>query len=210
MPRAPRTIGVIGSGPVGRGIATLLQRAGYEVTLGTGHPQAPALSELPSAVVVGSFADAADAEAVFIAVAHGAALNVLQPLRNQLAGKVVVDTMNAWIARDYEAAGLSDTLTEGSWLTSVLPGTKVARAFSHIDWDLLVPNATKQPGVWAAAFAASDDDTIDIVEQLIRATGYIPVNVGTLDESAPLDVGGVLWPRMLTPTEMRGVLDGRT
>ena len=107
-----RSVGVIGSGPVGRGIATLLDRAGYTVTLGTGHPRARTLSDLPSEVTVGSFADAARADSVFVAVAHGAAVEVLAPLKSDLTGKVVIDTMNAWIAQDYHAAGLSDTLTK--------------------------------------------------------------------------------------------------
>ena len=45
-----------------------------------------------------------------------------------------------------------------------------------------------------------------IVEQMVRDMGYVPVNIGTLAESAPLDIGGVLWPRMLVPEQMRDLL----
>lgn len=96
--------------------------------------------------------------------------------------------MNAWIRADYVAAGLSDRLTEGSWLSGLLPETAVDRAFSPITRDRLVPAAAREPGVWAA--------------------GYVPVLVGALSESAPLDVGEILLPRMLTPGELTALLEG--
>src|SRR5271163_1937281 len=67
MKRLP-SIGVLGSGPVGRGLATLLARADYTVTVGTRHPDAPVLAELPFSVTVSGFDEAARADIVFLAV----------------------------------------------------------------------------------------------------------------------------------------------
>ncbi|GAA4263613.1 NADPH-dependent F420 reductase [Dactylosporangium darangshiense] len=200
------TIGVIGSGPIGRGIATLLSRSDYSVTLGTRNPSAAKLRDLPAEVAVGSFADAADQETIVLSVVHGVARDLVAGVRARLAGKVVIDTMNAWIRADYVAAGLSEQLTEGSWLAAQLPESSVARAYSHIDWDLLVPRATQQPGVWAAAYAADDPGTRAVTERVIHDSGYVPVLVGKLAESAPLDVGGLLWARMFKPEHMIALL----
>ncbi len=92
-------------------------------------------------------------------------------------------------------------------MASLLPGSSVVRAFSHIDWDLLVTRATNEPGVWAVGYASDGDDVDKVVEVMIRDMGYVPVKVGSLAESAPIDPGGVLWPRMLTPDAMRALLD---
>ena len=86
----PCTIGVLGSGPMRRGFAALLARAGYQVTLGTRHPEAPELTELPSAVRVSSFSEAATGGIVFIAVAHAAASDLVTSLAPQLAGKTLI------------------------------------------------------------------------------------------------------------------------
>lgn len=196
-------IGILGSGPVGRGLAELLGRAGHQVTLGTGHPDAPTLRHLTPQVRVGAFADAAGCETVVLAVRHGAARGIVSPLLPLLADKVVIDAMNAWIANDYEAAGLTPSTTEGFWAARLLPTSHVARAFSHIDWDLLVPAATAAPHTWGAAYAADDDQTSDAVAQLILDTGYVPVRVGRLAESAILDVDGALFSRMLLAEDMR-------
>jgi 8-hydroxy-5-deazaflavin:NADPH oxidoreductase len=203
------SVGIVGSGPVGTGIAVLLASAKYRVTLGTRNPAAKKFPRLPAEVRVGTFEDAAAAPTVFIALVHGAAADVVARLKDQLAGKVLIDTMNAWIRRDYVAAGLSDHLTEGSWLAGLLPGTAVTRAFSHIDRDRLVPAALSEPGVWAAGYAADDESASETTASLIRDMGYVPVLVGPLAESAPLDVGGILFPRMLTPRDMRALLSSQ-
>jgi len=201
------SIGVIGSGPVGRGIATLLARAGYDVTLGTRHPDARALSELPSTVIIGGFTEAARADIVFLAVVHSASRELVKSLESQLAGKVLVDADNAWVRQHYAAAGLSDSFTEGSWMASLLPNTSVVRALSHIDWDLLVARAIEEPGKWAVGYASDNADLDETIEALIGDMGYVPVKVGALAESASIDPGGVLWPSLLTPEAMRSLLD---
>jgi len=200
------SIGIIGAGPVGRGIAALLDRAGYAVAVGTRHPEAARRHGLPEGVDVGTLQHAARADVVVMTTRHPAAPAVLSLLRRELTGKVLIDTMNAWIFRDYVAAGLSDSLTEGSWLARQVPECMVARAFSHIDCDVLVSRPVAEPGRWAVAYAADAEPAARIAERLITDTGYVPVRVGTLAESAPLDVGGVLWPYMFTPGDMRDVL----
>jgi 8-hydroxy-5-deazaflavin:NADPH oxidoreductase len=201
------TVGVIGSGPMGRGFAVLLSRAGYDVLLGTSHPDAPALAELPKAVHVGAFRDAAHRDVVFISIAHGATKRVLDDLRDDLAGKTLISSNNAWRPEDYRAAGLSPSITEGSWMAGLVPASHVVRAFSHIDWEYLVPKSS-HPAVYAVSYAADDDASEQTVRELISAMGYVPYRVGTLAESAPLDIGGALWHYLFTPDQMRTTLAG--
>jgi 8-hydroxy-5-deazaflavin:NADPH oxidoreductase len=201
------TIGVLGAGPMGRGFATLLSRAGYAVTLGTRHPAAPELTELPAATRTSTFREAATRDVAFFAVAHSAARDLVTSLAPLLAGKTLISSLNAWIPADYAAAGLSSSLTEGSWLARLVPETNVARAFSHIDQGYLVTKAITEPGKWAVSYATDDITSAVTVENLIRAMGYAPYLVGTLAESAPLDYDGVLSHRLLTPEQMRTVLN---
>ncbi|KRQ71303.1 hypothetical protein AOT83_06630 [Mycobacteroides sp. H001] len=193
---------------MGRGFATLLAEAGYDVTLGTRRSGTPELEELPHSVTVGSFRDAADrGDVVFIAVVHSAAKNLLSELDDLLAGKTLVSSNNAWLPEDYEAAGLSAELTEGSWMAAIVPRTNVVRAFSHMDWQYLVSKAT-HPGTYAVSYAADDPDSEATVTSLIADMGFVPYRVGTLAESAPLDVDGALWHYLFTPEQMRATLTG--
>jgi len=38
---------------------------------------------------------------------------------------------------------------------------------------------------------------------LVAAAGYVPVVIGGLGRSAPLDPGGILFPNMFLPADMR-------
>jgi predicted dinucleotide-binding enzyme len=202
------TIGVLGSGPMGRGFAELLSRAGYQVTLGTSRPTASALAALPDAVRIGTFREAAAGDVVFIAIVHGATRRLLTDLKSELAGKVLVSCNNAWLAQDYDAAGLSASLTEGSWMASLVPDSTVVRAFTHIDWPYLVPKATDEPGTYAVSYATDDADADAAIRRLITDMGYVPYSLGTLAESADLDVNGALWHFLFTPAQMRATLKG--
>ncbi len=143
---------------------------------------------------------------MFLAVLHSASRELVTSLKSRLAGKILVDADNASIREHYPAAGLFDSVTEGSWMAGLLPDTLVVRAFSHIDWNLLVPRAINEPGRWAVGYASENAFVDETVEMLIRDTGYVPVKVGSLAESAPIDPGGALWPRLVSPETMRTLL----
>lgn len=198
-------VGVLGSGPVGRGIATLAAGAGYRVRLGTRRPRATTLSELPRSIMIGSFEQAAACDVVFLAVVHRASRDLVTSLETNLEGKVMIDADNAWLPGDREAAGLSATLTEGRWMSELLPRTRIVRAFSHIDWDLLVPGGSKAPGRYVAPYTADDVEAGLSIEPLVFDMGYVPVRIGDLDDPA-LDIGGSLWPGRFTLEQMMRAL----
>lgn len=199
------SVGVLGSGPVGRGIATLAATAGYRVGLGTRRPAASTLLDLPASVTIASFEEAAVSDVVFLAVVHRASRDLVTGLQPLLSGKTLIDADNAWLPGDREAAGLSSELTEGRWMSQLLPQTRVVRAFSHVDYDLLVPSAIETRSRYAAPYTTDSDEVGADIEPLVFDMGYVPMRIGDLDESA-LDIGGVLWPGRFTPDEVRSIL----
>jgi predicted dinucleotide-binding enzyme len=72
--------------------------------------------------------------------------------------------------------------------------------------ELLVSRGTKMPGLFAVAIAGDDPIAKSAVADLVTDTGFVPVDIGTLAESAPLDPGGVLFPHVFTPADMRQAL----
>ena len=82
----------------------------------------------------------------------------------------------------------------------------VVRAFSHIQEELLVSRAGRNPGVWAVGYAADALEERPRIESLLEATGYVPVFVGTLAESSLLDPGGSVFPHLLTRLVISNVL----
>ncbi len=201
------SVGVIGSGPIGQGLATLWAHAGYEVTLGARSAESAARAAVPDSVTVGTFEDAARHDIVVLAVRHDGASEVATRLAPLLDGVLVLDTMNAVTVREGRAASALDGgLTEGQWLGGLLPGSVVVRAFSHIQDELLVSRARKTPGVWAVAYATDASAERPRIERLIEDAGYAPVFAGSLAQSSILDPGGAAFPRLLTRTELHGLV----
>ena len=201
------SVGIVGSGPIGQGLATLWAQAGYEVTLGTRSDVSAALVNVPDSVTVGTFEDAARHDVVVLAVRHDGAADVATRLSSLLDGSVVLDTMNAVAIREGRAASaLEEGVTEGQWLARLLPGAIIVRAFSHIQDELLVSRARKTPGAWAVAYATDATAERARIERLIGDTGYAPVFVGPLAQSSILDPGGAVFPRLLTRADLHGLV----
>jgi hypothetical protein len=57
---------------------------------------------------------------------------------------------------------------------------------------------------------ADDNDTAWITADIIAQTGFVPIRVGALAHSAPIDPGGPLFPGLLglfSPQDMQTTLD---
>jgi len=81
-------IGILGSGVVGQALTRGLTRHGHDVRIGT---RKSAVEDLP----VGTPVDVVvDADLVFVAVLGTAAVDLATGVREQLTGKVLVDTTN--------------------------------------------------------------------------------------------------------------------
>jgi 8-hydroxy-5-deazaflavin:NADPH oxidoreductase len=72
---------------------------------------------------------------------------------------------------------------------------------------MLTSRARRQPDTWAVAIAADDDHALSVTAHVVTAARYVPVPIGGLGQSAPLDPGGRLFPNMFLPGDMRDLLD---
>ncbi|MFB2598674.1 NADPH-dependent F420 reductase [Herbiconiux sp. P17] len=202
--RQQESIGIIGAGPVALALAEIFSAAGHPVTVSSRRPE-PTARVTSAGVPVVSFEEASEAEIVVFAVLHSASRELALRLAPRMMGKLVIDVDNAWLPGHYELAGLSADLTEGQWMADLLPQSRVARAFSHIDWNLFARGLAR-PGYWGAGYAADDATTKSEMEHLIRGVGFVPVSAGSLAASAALDVDGALWSRLLPADRTKQIL----
>ena len=202
--KSSEAIGIIGSGPIGQGLATLWAQAGYMVQLGARSPESARRVSVPPSVRVVSFEEAARHKVVVLAVKHSAAQDVVDRLAPLLKRAMVFDVMNAAGMREGQIVStLPEGRTEGQWMAEMLPDSVVVRAFSHIQEELLVSRAGKNLGVWAVGYATDALEERPRIESLLEATGYVPVFVGTLAESSLLDPGGSVFPHLFTAGDLQ-------
>ena len=211
-PSAPdgqaRRVAVVGFGAIGRALAGLWAAAGQDVVVGTRQPERlPDTDDvdLPGLRYVHWTEAISESDVVALAVPHLALDDIVSQWRPEWSGKVIIDPTNPvdLSADGRLISGLTEPGTVGEALARRLPSVQVVRAFTHIQDELLPSRSRRQPGLWAVAMAGDDAAAKARVSELILATGYVPVDLGGLAESAPLDPGGVLFPNMFTVSDMR-------
>src|SRR5258706_10009810 len=96
-------IGIIGAGMIGSTVAKLWVDAGHEVRIASRHPEQlqPVVERLGARASAGTPIDAATfGEVVMLTVPLKAVPDLVHDLAPSLAGKIVLDTGNAYEPRD--------------------------------------------------------------------------------------------------------------
>jgi 8-hydroxy-5-deazaflavin:NADPH oxidoreductase len=206
---APLKIGIIGTGHIGGTLATLWVGAGHEVLMSSRHPQelqALAHSLGPKAHV-GTPAEAARfGEVVLMSVPYGALPQVGRDLKNDLAGKIVLDTGNPYPERDGQMA--VEARRKGTGVASVeyLPGVRLVRAFNAINSGDLRSEAHRKGAPIAIPLAGDDPQALQVAEQLVKDAGFAPVVVGPLAKAREFDVGTPVYTRLMTEPQLKAAL----
>ena len=206
---APLKIGIIGTGHIGGTLATLWVGAGHEVLMSSRHPQelqALAHSLGPKAHV-GTPAEAARfGEVVLMSVPYGALPQVGRDLKNDLAGKIVLDTGNPYPERDGQMA--VEARRKGTGVASVeyLPGVRLVRAFNAINSGDLRSEAHRKGAPIAIPLAGDDPQALQVAEQLVKDAGFAPVVVGGLAKAREFDVGTPVYTRLMTEAQLKAAL----
>jgi len=180
-------IGILGSGVVGQALARGLARHGHDVRIGT---RKDAIDDLP----VGSPADVvADADLVFLSVHGAAAVEVVTGVREQLAGKVVVDTTNPLdFSTGAPALFVGHTDSLGEQVQRALPEARVVKAYNTVGNTLMVD--PDLPGGPPSMFLGGDSDEAKaVVTELLQSTGWDVVDLGGIEASRWLEPMCMAW-----------------
>ena len=186
---------IIGSGHMGRGIATRLVAGGHSVTLyDVDRGAADKLAGELGATSKGARVDVADAPAdaiggsdvVVLASWYGANLDLARKLGAALDGKVVVDISNPLNAT-YDGLVTPPGTSAAETIRAALPaGARVVKAFNTtFAGTLLSGRVAGQP---LDVFIAGDEQGAkDLVAQLVRDGGMNPIDAGALARARELE-----------------------
>ncbi|MFC5366447.1 NADPH-dependent F420 reductase [Salinirubrum litoreum] len=203
------TIGVIGSGNIGRTLAELFVAAGHEVVISNSRgPESLAdlVADLGERACAGTVAEAAECgEIVVEAIPFGAYRELPA---EALAGKIVVSASNYYPNRDGEIdfGGLSQT----ELVADHLGESRIVKAFNTMYWETLRdegrPSATASERL--VLFLAGDDpEAKAVVSELIAEIGFAPIDTGSLAVGGrKQEPGSPIYNEPMTSDEARGRL----
>ncbi|GJF31614.1 oxidoreductase [Kitasatospora sp. NE20-6] len=182
--------GIIGTGTVGRTLATKLVAVGHEVTLGSRTKDNPAaLSWAEQAGPhghAGTFAEAAAFGEVIVNATGGTVS--LHALRlagaEHLAGKVVVDVSNPLVFSATGEVSLSPVGTDsiGEQIQREFPGARVVKALNTLSAPLMV-DPGRVPGPHQLFVAGDDPGAKALVRGVLEQFGWASADI--------LDLGGI-------------------
>jgi 8-hydroxy-5-deazaflavin:NADPH oxidoreductase len=172
-------IAIIGSGKVGKALATSGVKAGHEVTLSASNPDhAAEAAKATGAHAAHSNTEAVkDAEVVFVAVPYDKLGEVFRGLGSAVDGKVVIDATNH-IDLENPGAVLSE-LSNAEEIQKRHPKVRVVKAFNYA-FSVRMADPTVS-GTKLDGFVAGDDQAAkDKVLELVKSIGFRPIDAGPL------------------------------
>jgi len=187
-------IGIVGAGMIGSTLAKLWVDAGHEVRIASRHPEElePLVRSLGKNASAGTPEDAARfGDVVMLTVPLKAIPGLAKDLAPLLAGKVVLDTGNAYEKRDGDAAREASRHPRGSagWAAGMFPGARWVKAFNTVYFKTLESEAHREGDRVGIPLAGDDREALETAARLARDAGFDPVVVGSLERGREFEPG---------------------
>jgi 8-hydroxy-5-deazaflavin:NADPH oxidoreductase len=125
-----------------------------------------------------------------------------------LAGKVVMDTSNAYERRDGEIARDATAHPQGSagWAAAMFPGSKWVKAFNTVYFKTLASEAHRAGDRLGVPLASDSNDALQVAAALVRDAGFEPVITGALESGRQFEPDTKLYNSNLSGSELRRIL----
>jgi predicted dinucleotide-binding enzyme len=203
-------IGVVGAGMIGSTLSKLWVDAGHEVRLASRHPEAlrSLIEKLGTHASAGTPAEAVKfGEVVLVTVPLGAIPELAHDLAPLLAGKIVLDTGNAYEKRDGVSAREATGHPEGSagWAASMFPNTRWVKAFNTVNFKVLESEAHRDGDRVGIPLAGNDREAVEKAAALVRDAGFDPVIVGALARGKEFEPGSRPYNTGMSGRDLRAI-----
>lgn len=190
-------VAIIGLGNLGKTLASNLVAGQRQIIIAdTTLDKAIDLSnQLGSLSVPTNVNDAIlQAEILILAIHFDSIKEFLSEHSKELEGKFIIDPSNP-IEVDGEGRFtkvIAEKESSGQILSTLLPqGAKLSKALGTLSISSLYNSAHKNPAF--VQFYANDHQSFDsVIEDLIRDNGFVPMNIGGIDQSIRIEVFGDL------------------
>ena len=198
MNNSKTKVAVIGIGNIGKAIATNLVKGNHSVILASrDNEKTKALAEqLGNLATTNEIADAIrEADVIIPAIYFNALKEFFQTFSKELEGKIIIDVSNP-IAPDGNGGFkkiIAENESAGKILSELIPKTaKLIKAFGTLGAGSLLNSAFNEPDKKVLFYASDSTNSNQQIEELITSSGFIPFNVGGIDQSIKIEVFGDL------------------
>jgi len=204
-------IGIVGAGMIGSTLAKLWADAGHDVRVASRHPEK--LRDLverlgPRGSAGPPVSAAAFGDVVMLTVPLKAIPELARELSAALAGKVVLDTGNAYERRDGDIARTAAQHPQGSagWAAAMFPGSRWVKAFNTVYFKTLETEAHRAGDGVGIPLAGDDPKALETAAQLVRDAGFDPIVVGPLARGREFEPNTPAYNTGMSGRELRKII----
>jgi hypothetical protein len=198
MNTSKTTVAIIGLGNIGKAIAANLVKGNQSLILASRDTEkTEALArQLGNLAIIKNIADAIkDADVVIPAIYFNALKDFFQTFSKELDGKIIVDVSNP-IAPDGNGGFkkiIGESESAGKILSDLIPkNAKLIKAFGTLGAGSLLNAAFNEPDKKVLFYASDSTNSNQQIEELITSSGFVPFNIGGIDQSIKIEVFGDL------------------
>jgi 8-hydroxy-5-deazaflavin:NADPH oxidoreductase len=207
-------IGIVGAGMIGSTLARLWVEAGHDVQLASRHPEQlkRLANQLGPRASAGTPQEAATfGEVVMLTVPLAAIPQLAKDLGSSLAGKIVLDTSNAYEKRDGEAAREATRHSQGSagWAAAMFPEARWVKAFNTVYYKVLETEAHRGGDRVGIPLAGDEREAVEMAAGLVRDAGFEPVIVGALARGKAFEPDTRPYNTGMSGRELRTIFESR-
>ncbi|MEA2572006.1 MAG: 8-hydroxy-5-deazaflavin:NADPH oxidoreductase [Acidobacteriota bacterium] len=191
------TVGILGSGDVGKSLARGFAGLGHDVKIGSRTPEKlnDFVAEMGGRVSAGTFAETAKFGDLIALATHGVATEEAIGLAGteNFNGKVVIDATNPLdfsTGKPQLSVGHTDSL--GEQVQRLIPSARVVKAFNTVGNAYFV-NPDFPNGPPDMFICGNDDDAKKIVSQICEHFGWGVVDLGGIEGSRQLEPMCMVW-----------------
>ena len=204
-------IGIVGAGMIGSTLAKLWAKAGHDVRVSSRHPEQlkPLVAGIGPHASAGTAEDAAEfGDVVMLTVPLKAVPDLAPTIAPLLAGKIVLDTGNAYERRDGDIAHEASAHPKGSagWAAAMFPGARWVKAFNTVYFKTLESEAHRAGDRVGIPLASDDGGALEYVADLVRDAGFDPVIAGPLARGREFEPGSRVYNTGMSGPEVRSIL----
>lgn len=196
-------IGIVGTGLIGGNLARLFTQAGHSVLLSFSRSPsnlAGLAAQIGANAHVGTPAEAVQFGEVVVLSAHFAAMDIAIAQMENVKGKIVIDTSNAFDIL------LPPGISAAKEVLRRLPGVRLVKAFNTLMYSDLLDKSYHQP-LYAMPYSGDDEAANKTVAGLITSIGYAPIYTGDLSHVALQEMGGPLYGKPLAADEAQFIVN---
>lgn len=149
-------------------------------------------------------------DVVMLTVPLKAIPDLARVLAPALAGKVVLDTGNAYERRDGAVAWQASAHPQGSagWAAAMFAGSRWVKAFNTVYFKTLQTEAYRKGDQVGIPLASDDVEALDTAAALVRDAGFDPVYVGSLARGKDFEPDTKPYNTGMTGQELRTLFNG--